>query len=44
MVKEMYDWPSVEASNRAIGTIGLFLFAGTTVYLAWQFKGFFGNK
>ena len=26
------------------GTIGLFLFIGTSAYLVWQFKRFFGKK
>ena len=36
--------PTVEEANRAVGTIGLFFFIGTSAYLAWQFKRFFGNK
>ena len=40
----MGEMPTVEAANRAVGTIGLLLFIGTSAYLAWQFKRFFGNK
>ncbi len=40
----MGEMPTVEAANRAVGTVGLFLFIGTSVYLAWQFQRFFGNK
>ena len=40
----MGEMPTVEAANRAVGTIGLFLVIGTSAYLVWQFKRFFGNK
>ena len=40
----MDNWPTVEAANRAVGTVGLLLFAGTTAYLVWQFKRFFGKQ
>ena len=40
----MGEMPTVEAANRAVGTIGFFLFIGTSAYLVWQFKRFFGNK
>jgi len=40
----MDNWPTVEAANRAVGTVGLLLFAGTTAYLVWQFKRFFRKK
>ena len=40
----MGEMPTVEAANRAVGTIGLFLFIGTSAYLVWQFKRFFGNR
>ena len=35
--------PTVEAANRAVGTIGLFSFIGTSAYFVWQFKRFFGT-
>ena len=40
----MGELPTVEATNRAVGTIGLFLLIGTSAYLVWQFKRYFGKK
>ena len=40
----MHDLLKAEAANRVVGTVGQFLFEGTSAYLAWQFKRFFGNK
>ena len=40
----MGEMPTIEAANRAVGTVGLFLFFGTSAYLVWQFKRFFENK
>ena len=42
--KRMDNWPTFEAANRSVGTVGLLLFAGTTAYLVWQFKSFFGKQ
>ncbi len=40
----MNYWPTAEEANMAVGTVGLFLFAGTTAYLIWQFKSFFKKQ
>ena len=33
----------VEAANRAVCTVGLLLFVGTSAYFVGQFKRFFGS-
>ncbi len=37
----MAEMLTIKVANRAVGTIGLFLFIGTSAYLVRQFKGFF---
>ena len=40
----MDEWPTVEAANKAVGTVGLLFLGSTTIYLVWLFKKFFGKQ